>query len=92
MNTTDPSIKDDDLNVRPVFAVRDAILDVLTEKSGDVFRTTDVFKLVVNKLGYFVPRERVYSWLLGLHSDNKIFGFRDGEHSAWNWSKNKVRS
>jgi len=65
--------------------IRDAIITVIDERRGRSLTTTDVFKLACDKLGYFIRRDVIYSWLLGLHWDGWIAGLQRG-NGRWKWS------
>lgn len=82
---------DDRLNIRPADDVRRAILVVLAERPGKKLTTTDVFKLVCDKLGYFVSRDVVYNYVLPMQMAGEIEGERDGENGRWRWIGGKER-
>lgn len=69
--------------------IRQAILVVLAERPGKYFTTTDVFKLVCEKLGYFVSRDVVYNHVLPMQMAGEIVGERDGENGRWRWACKK---
>jgi hypothetical protein len=75
---------DERLNIRPVDDIRRAILVVLAERYERSLTTTDVFKLVVDKLGHLVSRDKIYTWLWGMQHNKEIDGWRRG-NGRWRW-------